>query len=91
VTPERWRRVEELFEAALELPEAERGAFLDHAGAGDPELRREVARLLKSERRGEGFLEGVVEGGLDLLAAGGGRLGPYRLLRRIGLRLPARG
>jgi hypothetical protein len=37
----RWRQVEELYDAALDLAAAERAALLDRA---DSELRREVAR-----------------------------------------------
>ena len=46
MTAERWRRVEELLDAALDRPAAERDAWLrDACGADDP-LYRQVARLL---------------------------------------------
>jgi hypothetical protein len=45
---EAWKRVEELFEAALrELPE-HRDEFLQQACPDDPEVRREVLSLLNS-------------------------------------------
>ncbi len=39
-----------LFLAACELAESERGAFLDRACAGDPQLREELESLLKQPR-----------------------------------------
>jgi len=45
---ERWKQVEELFNAALELESVARAAFLAEACAGDEELRREVESLLQA-------------------------------------------
>ena len=45
---ERWRKVEALFQAALEQPAAERTAFLDQACSGDAALRQEVESLLEA-------------------------------------------
>jgi eukaryotic-like serine/threonine-protein kinase len=57
MTPERWREIERIFQAAVECADAERNAFLDRACAGDDALRREVESLL-SHRDTEGvFLE----------------------------------
>ena len=39
MTPERWRRAEELFAEALERPPAERSAFLERECAGDDAQR----------------------------------------------------
>ncbi len=47
---ERYAQVRRLFLAACELAESEMGAFLDHACAGDPELREELESLLKQPR-----------------------------------------
>ncbi len=46
MTPERWAEVKALFAQAMELPIAERDAFLDGACGTDAELRAEVASLL---------------------------------------------
>ncbi|HEX7177102.1 MAG TPA: serine/threonine-protein kinase [Pyrinomonadaceae bacterium] len=43
---ERWKKVEEVFEAAADRPEGERAAYLDAACSGDAGLRREVEELL---------------------------------------------
>src|SRR3712207_1753696 len=53
----RWRKVEQLLDAALDLPQDKRAAFLDHSCSGDAELRREVERLLRACDTAEHFLE----------------------------------
>ncbi len=50
-------REDEIFADALELPVAERAAFLDRACAGDAALRTRVAALLASHAAAAGFLE----------------------------------
>jgi len=47
---ERWKRVDDLLQAALERPPAERADFLRQACAGDAALEREVRSLLASEQ-----------------------------------------
>ncbi len=54
---ERWRRADQLFDEALDLPRAERGAFLDRACEGDAELRALVGRLLKNAESGHTELD----------------------------------
>src|SRR5262245_29763922 len=44
--PERWKQIERIYHAALELEPDARGTFLDQACAGDEELLREVTSLL---------------------------------------------
>ena len=81
---ESWRRVEEVFEAALERPAGEREAFVDAACADAPEMRERVLGLLAADE-GTGILDrsedsdgrGESRVGLRL----GGR---YRLLGEIG-------
>ena len=55
VSGERWHRVVELFDAAVERPLEERGRWLDEACGGDSDLRREVEtmflRRLFAQRR----------------------------------------
>ena len=52
-----WKRVEELFEAALREPPERRDEFLRHACPDDPELLREVLSLLDSSDTASTFLE----------------------------------
>ncbi len=48
MTAEDFRRVRNLFDAAVEKPAAERAAFLDEACQGDASLREEVESLLRA-------------------------------------------
>src|ERR1022692_2214407 len=54
---ERWKRVDNLLQAALERSPGERDSFLRHACAGDDALEREVRSLLASQQQAESFLE----------------------------------
>jgi len=87
IEAERWREVDRIFEAVLDRPPGERTAFLDAACAADPELRREVERLLAADAREAVFLDrpaGEVFGLTEEDRGERSRLGPYRLLRAIG-------
>jgi serine/threonine-protein kinase len=57
MTPERWQKVKELFEAALELEPAQRASFLRRGDAYDDEVRREVESLLSSYEEAPGFMD----------------------------------
>jgi serine/threonine-protein kinase len=48
----RWEKVEQIYDAALQRPEAERAAFLREACGGDEHLRRDLESLL-------GFAQGA--------------------------------
>ena len=56
MTSERWRRIERLYEAALQRAPNERGPFLDAACEGDETLRADVERLLAADDRAGDFL-----------------------------------
>ncbi len=49
MTDDRWPRVKELFQAAVERPAAERARFVASAAGDDDALRREVESLLASD------------------------------------------
>jgi serine/threonine-protein kinase len=53
MTPERWRRIGELFKDAVRIDPAGRGAWLRAACGGDDELRAEVGRLLALDERAD--------------------------------------
>ncbi len=82
----RWHEVDRIFAAVLERPPVERPAVLGAACAGDAELQREVEQLLAADERIGSFLEQPAGELLGLVPpeGDGGRVGPYRLLRRIG-------
>ncbi len=90
MTPERWRQIKQIFQAAFELPSQARSAYVREACAGDAELRAEVESLLLSVEEEE-FLSGVaaayVPGALADDAADrniGRRIGAYQIVRQIG-------
>ena len=58
MTPERWRQIGDLFDAAVRLEPAQREAWLRCACGEDEDLRAEVSRLLTQDERadGDGFL-----------------------------------
>ena len=84
----------EVFNVALELPAAERSAYLDGACADDAALRQRVEELLKASEESCPCLEGSVAGspgpsGTVRLASvtaekPGDRIGRYKLLQQIG-------
>jgi eukaryotic-like serine/threonine-protein kinase len=49
---QRWQRIQELFHAALELPDEERKAFVAGASKEDPEIGSEVLAMLDEDKRG---------------------------------------
>jgi eukaryotic-like serine/threonine-protein kinase len=57
MTPERYRKIGELFHAALELGADGRAAFFERECAGDAELRREVESLIRSHEGGGGVID----------------------------------
>src|SRR5512132_4231639 len=60
MSPERWREIEEVFQAAVEMPPAERAPFLDDRCAGDTGLRAEVMKLLDSDDSAADFIESPI-------------------------------
>jgi Tol biopolymer transport system component len=90
VTSERWRQLEELYQAARDLPASQQSALLERA---DPELRAAVASILAQEgaRQEDGtFLERPAWEGLrsllktETFVTVGEQLGPYRIEQKIG-------
>lgn len=65
-----------LLEAALDQPAPARAGFVERACAGDAALLAQVTALLRAHGDSHGFLEGD--------PGGPSRLGPWRLVRRIG-------
>ena len=79
--PERWRRIEELYQSAVDSDAAERATLLAHA---DPEIRREVESLLAQPTAGTP-LDRSAFSALDRLQVETGALiGPYRIEGLLG-------
>jgi len=89
IDPAQWARARPILEAALELDQAAREAHVRESCGGDAELASLVSRLLDAARD-DGFLAGLAPGALDLFGAPapdhtGRTVGPYRLVRLLGL------
>jgi len=54
---ERWKQIDELFDAVLEIPHDRREAFLLEKCGGDEELKMEVLSLIAAQKETERFLE----------------------------------
>src|SRR5262247_1692202 len=53
----RWKKIKEVYDRALDLCGEERGGFLAEACAGDGDLRREVESLLAAHEDAGTFLQ----------------------------------
>ena len=91
MTPEKWHRVKEVFEAALGHAPEERSAFVGHACAGDDLLHSEVNSLLSSYEEESSFMEtpaaALAAHSLvkeESAALVGQQLGHYQIVREIG-------
>jgi len=88
--PQRWQRVKEIFEAALERRGAEREAFLEQACDGEADVRAEVESLLRSYDAAGSFMESpAVAHAADDLAgeqklSAGQRVKHYQIVDLIG-------
>jgi serine/threonine protein kinase len=89
--PHLWQRIEELFNAALEVPPEKRRQFLDSACAGDQLMQAEVLSLLEKSDANEPFLsQPIFDVGAKIIsqqadeALAGKTLGAYTLVRPIG-------
>lgn len=83
--PERWRKIEELLQAALQLPADQRDDFVREGCGGDPGLEHEVRSLLTSHEEAGSFLG---QPAIEVAARAGVQRGPSAL---SGLALPLEG
>jgi eukaryotic-like serine/threonine-protein kinase len=92
LTPERWKQIEGVFDAAIDLAPEERDAYLDATCGEDAELRRQVEMLIRSHDAAGSFIEEPAVAGvitnpsrLDEEAPFiGRRVGSYRIVRELG-------
>lgn len=88
--PERWQRIETLYNSALSLSAAEREGWLDQVCAGDESIRLDVLSLLESSDTADSFLEepalsfGLKVLGLEREGLVGSSIGRYKILETLG-------
>ena len=89
---DRFRRVDSVFDAVIDLPSDEQQAYVDRVCAGDEALRTEVLELLRAYHHSESFLESpavqiaapFLEAAAALAGPAPDRIGPFRVSREIG-------
>jgi serine/threonine protein kinase len=87
LSPSRRAEIEEVFEHALDLDSARRGAWLSDRCVHDIELRAEVEALLAAHESPVGILERRLTASTTAIAAAplhDRRIGPYRVVRELG-------
>jgi serine/threonine protein kinase/Tol biopolymer transport system component len=90
MTPERWQRIEALYQAARPKPPGARAAFLAEACADDEAMRRDVESLLAESDSDDGFLAGrplamsAGDVGDLVMMMPGASLGGYQLQSLLG-------
>ena len=91
MTTEQWRKVRDLFEAALALEPSARAGFLASKGNGDDQVCAQAAQMLSDHGEAADFLEkplGINASAVLLadqsLQAIGRMIGPYRIVREVG-------
>jgi eukaryotic-like serine/threonine-protein kinase len=93
VTPSnRWRRIEEVFQSAIDMTEDRRDAFLHAACGADAELLHEVRSLLARDNVDSRTIAAIVDSaaasvihdGAPPDVMDGAQLGNYRIIREIG-------
>ena len=91
MNPERWARIEALLDAALDLPPAERAAFLRRECMDAADLLAEVSSILEAGERPDSLLDepaarlaAPMLPNDELPVSPPARVGPYRIERMIG-------
>ncbi|HET9514755.1 MAG TPA: serine/threonine-protein kinase [Gemmatimonadales bacterium] len=93
VSPERWRRIEELLDGVLDLPPEQRSAWLVRACDGDEPLREAVEKLVAACEQPTRLPPSPVDLAAPLLARMAAepepepapeRVGPWRMVRELG-------
>ena len=91
MTPDRWKRIEDLYHAARARPSAERMAYLADSCRDDEPLKQEVASLLNEPVSGDGLLDTPAHGAalpsseLTPATMTGHTLGGYHLQTLLGV------
>lgn len=92
MTPERWKRITEVYQSALEFDPSEREAYLARECGEDSALRREVESLLEADADAGDFISenayrrvGEILGDDEVTLKEGQTLGHYEISSKIGV------
>ncbi len=84
MTPDRWRQIEDLYDAAQKCSPSERAALLE---CTDPEVRSRVEHMLEVKSGSQLVNKGIDGSPADptrTVVTAGAQLGPYRIEGQIG-------
>src|SRR5688572_12533675 len=84
MNPDRWKRINEIFQDILELPPQERISFLDKACEADSSLRDELLGLVRAYEEASGFPGSLAQATASPTLAGQ-TLGPYQVTELVGV------
>lgn len=90
MTPERWQQLQSLFDAVVNLPPEQQSAFLDHACADDPSLRRQAESLILANDQSTERIAGLIREAAETITQEdrpsdvGRRIGPYQIIQELG-------
>lgn len=90
MTKERWRQIEEVFQAAVQLDPERRALYLRQTCRGDRELLEEVESLLAIDGQSPDLLRNSIQNEAERLSGDvsssviGQRIGPYRVTGVLG-------
>jgi tetratricopeptide (TPR) repeat protein len=85
VDAESWQRLRAAYDAVLDAPASERQQLLDRLSTTQPELHRELVKLLASEASTDAFIDRpIARIAPDAFAEGDVLCGRFELVRRIG-------
>ncbi len=90
MTPERWHKIEEIYQTVVDLPPAERASRLTQFCADDTALRREIEALLAEDETADDFLQAPIKQVASTLQLRheddlvGQDIGPYHIRRLLG-------
>src|SRR2546426_1510435 len=91
MTPERWKKLETLFDEALELQGGARSTHLARACGGDEQLREEAEGLIAAHEMEGSFIDSPIlaetagpTGASRIESPVGRRIGPYQVISQIG-------
>lgn len=92
MNPDRWKKLDELLDVALELEPDKRAAFLDEACAGDEALRKEIEGLIAADREDDILMKSsalqvateFIDPALTSRLSPDEIIGPYRIISLLG-------
>ncbi|MEJ7846880.1 MAG: protein kinase [Pyrinomonadaceae bacterium] len=93
MNPERWKQIDDLLDAVLDIPNERRAEFLSEKCNGDDDLKREVLSLLGAQKESDRFLENsamnlmakeIASDRTEVLSYVGREFGTYKIEKAIG-------